>query len=106
MQAEGTAISSAMDDGMNDANDETVKAAAEKCLQKYFKAFKALADGDIESAREFDLATAKRDGYEVPLIGVPKSAQLEECDLCHDEFKMEDLELAGTQMLCGKCRKT
>ncbi len=50
-------------------------------------------------------ATVERDGFTVPLIGIPESAVLQECDLCHNEFPMRDLELSGTQTLCRKCRK-
>jgi hypothetical protein len=42
--------------------------------------------------------------YNVPLIGIPKTAVLEECDLCHEEFRLSDVELIGYQILCRKCR--
>lgn len=48
-------------------------------------------------------ATVTRDGYEVPLIGIPESAVMGECDLCHESFAISKLEFNGTQMLCGKC---
>jgi len=43
--------------------------------------------------------------YTVPLIGIPPDSVLTECDLCHDEFPQLEIELAGTQMLCKKCRE-
>lgn len=51
-------------------------------------------------------ATINRDGFEVPLIGVPPGAVMEECDLCHEEHPLRDLTWTGTQMLCEKCRRT
>lgn len=50
-------------------------------------------------------ATVKREGFEIPLIGIPKAAVLEECELCHDEFPLGEVEFNGIQMLCVKCRK-
>lgn len=46
-----------------------------------------------------------REGYTVPLIGVPPAAMREECECCHMEFGLGKLEFSGTQMLCEKCRK-
>ena len=50
-------------------------------------------------------ATVQREGYTVPLIGIPKTAVLQECDCCHEENPLAEVELqpAG-QMLCTKCR--
>ena len=48
-------------------------------------------------------ATVIKDGFRVPLIGVPESAVLEECDLCHDTFPMTEVAFTGTQTLCKKC---
>lgn len=50
-------------------------------------------------------ATVPLGEYNVPLIGIPPSAVLEECDLCHDEFKLMEITLTGTQLLCPKCKK-
>ena len=50
-------------------------------------------------------ATVIRDGYEVPLIGVPPEAVLEKCDLCGDEFPQLQVSFENGQMLCEKCRK-
>lgn len=51
-------------------------------------------------------ATVTRDGYKVPLIGVPECSVIEVCDLCGDEFGISQIERIGTQWLCAKCRKT
>lgn len=48
-------------------------------------------------------ATVVKDGYEVPLIGIPPDAVLETCDLCGNQYGMAELVLSGTQMLCKKC---
>lgn len=48
-------------------------------------------------------ATVVKDGYEVPLIGIPPNAVLEHCDLCGNEYGMAELTWSGTQMLCKKC---
>ena len=53
-------------------------------------------------ARE-DHASVDREGYTVPLIGIPPQAVLDECDLCHDELPVRDLEYDGRQLLCKKC---
>ena len=50
-------------------------------------------------------ATAIRDGFKVPLIGIPEDASLEECDLCHDLFPFEKIKWTGCQMLCEKCNR-
>ncbi len=48
-------------------------------------------------------ATVKREGFEVPLIGIPMASVLQECDCCHDEFSISDVRWTGRQMLCVKC---
>lgn len=48
-------------------------------------------------------ATVVKDGYEVPLIGIPPEAVLEKCDLCGNEYGMGELAWSGKQMLCKKC---
>ena len=50
-------------------------------------------------------ATVKRDGYEIPLIGILASELLIECSGCHDQFRQETMTMAaeGGQMLCQKC---
>lgn len=42
----------------------------------------------------------------IPLIGIPADATLEECDGCHDLFPLRDLEWTGRQFLCNKCVKS
>ena len=51
-------------------------------------------------------ATVQRDGYTVPLIGVPPEATTDHCDLCGDVFGLSQLELCGKQLLCERCRRT
>ncbi len=41
---------------------------------------------------------------EMPLIGVPLQASLEECDLCGDTFSLSDVTLTGAQFLCASCK--
>ncbi len=51
-------------------------------------------------------ATIKLGDFTIPLIGIPETATLDTCDLCHDVFSIHDLEIneAGNQLLCPKCR--
>ena len=52
-----------------------------------------------------DHAIVEREGYRVPLIGVPADAVLEHCDLCGDVFPLRTIELSGSgQWLCLRCR--
>ena len=48
-------------------------------------------------------AMVVKDGYEVPLIGIPPDAVLETCDLCGNQYGMAELTWSGKQMLCKKC---
>jgi len=48
-------------------------------------------------------AMVVKDGYKVPLIGIPPSAVMETCDCCHEEYGMSELTWSGQQMLCKKC---
>ena len=48
-------------------------------------------------------AIVTRDGYEVPLIGVPKEAVLESCDCCGDIIGLSKSVFTGRQILCAKC---
>ena len=48
-------------------------------------------------------ATVIRDGYEVPLIGVPESSVLETCQCCGEVIGLLQTVLTGTQALCWKC---
>ena len=58
-----------------------------------------------EKQLKFKHATVVRDGFTVPLIGIPPESVLEECDCCHDAVGISNAQLVGTQMLCPKCRK-
>lgn len=50
-------------------------------------------------------ATVNLGGMEIPLIGIPPEATLDECDLCHEWWPLHALEISETgQILCRKCR--
>lgn len=44
-------------------------------------------------------------GYEIPLIGIPTEAALEECDCCGQVFPFQQLEIIGKQLLCVRCKE-
>lgn len=48
-------------------------------------------------------ATVVRDGFTVPIIGIPQDSVLEMCDLCGIHFGLGDIAWNGKQMLCKKC---
>ena len=48
-------------------------------------------------------ATVMREGFEVPLIGVPRDAVLEVCDSCGETIGLSQSTFTGTQMLCPNC---
>ena len=50
--------------------------------------------------------TVKREGYDIPLIGILAADVLVECSLCHDQFRQETMTMAeeGGQMLCVDCQ--
>lgn len=48
-------------------------------------------------------ATITLGEYTIPLIGVEQFGTLEDCDLCHDTFSIQVIELTGTQFLCPHC---
>lgn len=51
-----------------------------------------------------DHAKVIRDGYEVPLIGIPPEATEDKCDQCKQIFPIKNLHLGAKQeMLCSKC---
>jgi hypothetical protein len=50
-------------------------------------------------------ATVPFHGYQVPLIGVPADAVIEQCDLCGDWFGLREVEWSGKQWLCAWCRR-
>lgn len=57
----------------------------------------------MSAAQTFKNATVLKDGFIVPLIGVPEASVLEECDLCHSQSGIGSVRFNGVQMLCGKC---
>jgi formylmethanofuran dehydrogenase subunit E len=48
-------------------------------------------------------ATVSRDGFEVPLIGIPVEATLETCDCCGETIGLSKSVFTGGQILCQKC---
>lgn len=48
-------------------------------------------------------AAVSREGYQVPLIGIPADAVLETCDCCGDTIGLSDATFTGRQVLCRKC---
>ena len=52
-----------------------------------------------------DHAIVEREGFKVPLLGIPPDAVLQECELCHNEYSLCDVEMTDSgQILCKKCR--
>ena len=52
-----------------------------------------------------DHAQVEREGYRVPLIGIPPDAMLQECESCHEQKSISTVMLMSDgQMLCEKCR--
>lgn len=52
-----------------------------------------------------DHANVERDGFKVPLLGIPPEAALQECELCYNEYPLRDVEMTDSgQILCRKCR--
>jgi len=41
--------------------------------------------------------------YEIPLIGIPEGAALEECDCCHETIGLSDAIFTTKQILCHRC---
>lgn len=42
--------------------------------------------------------------YKIPLIGIPKDAAMEECDLCHEIEPLQEVIITECgQILCRKC---
>lgn len=53
-----------------------------------------------------DHAIVEREGFKVPLLGIPPDSVLQECELCHNEYPIRDVEmLSSGQLLCKKCRE-
>ena len=52
-----------------------------------------------------DHAIVEREGFKVPLLGIPPDAVLQDCELCHNEYSLRDVEMTDSgQILCKKCR--
>lgn len=42
--------------------------------------------------------------FDIPLIGIPKTYGLQECFLCHDEFRIDDIKISFEgKCYCLKC---
>lgn len=50
-------------------------------------------------------AIVTRDGYEVPLIGIPPSAVADDCDCCGNPVGLSEAVFTGEQILCPNCAK-
>lgn len=48
-------------------------------------------------------ATVLRDGYKVPLIGIPKDAVEEKCEACGKVVYQLDAVWDGNRMVCNTC---
>lgn len=48
-------------------------------------------------------ATVLKDGYEVPLIGIPPDATDDICESCKRKFHLSKLIWTGKQLLCSEC---
>ncbi len=47
----------------------------------------------------------EREGFKVPLLGIPPDAVLQECEVCQNEYSLRDVEMTDSgQILCKKCR--
>ena len=51
-------------------------------------------------------AIVLRDGYKVPLIGVPEDAALERCDRCCEMVALTEAVLCGDSILCLDCNSS
>ena len=64
---------------------------------------KAKTDDQVRRSATGRHAMVQREGYSVPLIGIPPDAVLEKCDCCHEQLGLSKLKWDGKQMLCAKC---
>lgn len=48
-------------------------------------------------------ATVERSGWTIPLIGIPQSATLEECDRCRCLFHIRRVVITDGRFLCFEC---
>ena len=49
-------------------------------------------------------ATVQREGFTIPLIGVPESAVIETCDCCGEEIGVSQATVETGGVYCEKCR--
>lgn len=49
-------------------------------------------------------AKAIRDGYEVPLIGIPEDESQERCEKCGQLFDLLQIRLIDGKMVCDACK--
>lgn len=49
-------------------------------------------------------ATVRLGDYQVPLIGIEKSATEEKCDGCRRTFHLSEIKLDQGRFLCWSCR--
>lgn len=74
-------------------------------MDKKAKAAQLKARAAERLSREISHAIIRLGEYTVPLIGIAPVEVLEQCDLCHDLFSIQQIQLTGTQFLCPKCRE-
>lgn len=48
-------------------------------------------------------AMVPRDGYMVPLIGIPKAEAEDKCDGCGESFPISELEIQPEGVVCKTC---
>jgi len=51
-------------------------------------------------------AMVNRDGYKVPLIGIPPEAVEEVCDCCGQTIQITDTAYVNGMMICIQCQNT
>ena len=77
----------------------------EQCLPRAQLLAARRANQESKTVVLKDHAIIQREGFNVPLIGVPPEAVLQECDCCHEENPIREIELTESgQFLCEKCR--
>lgn len=50
-------------------------------------------------------AMVPRDGYMVPLIGIPQESAEQVCDVCGQQRHMLEMELHDDKAVCRTCRE-
>lgn len=48
-------------------------------------------------------AIVSRDGFDVPLIGVPASSTEEKCDVCEKIYPLPEVYVCYEKMACAPC---